>query len=237
MIERILRNQPGSRASSAWFVAGTVAALALLGGCATTSPQPPVTTVTVYPDETTVGAAAPSSAAGPSSVPTVAAPGESATSTSAAPKDLPSVRVGQLRGAPEDFAQAQARVTKAPATDAGAQAVQSPSGNIFCATVNDGDGLACEVAKGRAKAPKQAPCAGGGGAKTVGRVELGPAGAAGICNSDTIRTSGSKKLAYGKRWAVPNSEFTCLSESAGITCIDAENEHGFFIARQTYATF
>lgn len=237
MIERTVGDQPGSRASTARFVAGTVTALALLGGCATTSPQPPVTTVTVYPDETTVGGAAPSSAIGPSSVPTVAAPGESPTSTSAAPKDLPLVRVGRLRGAPEDFAQAQARVSKASATDAGATSVQSPSGNIYCATVNDGNGVACEVAKGRAKAPKEAPCPGGGGAQTVGRVELGPAGAAGVCNSDTIRTPGSKKLAYGKRWAVPNSEFICLSESAGITCIDAENDHGFFIARQTYATF
>lgn len=237
MIERTVRHQPGSGSSTVWFLAGPVTVLALLGGCATTSPQPPVTTVTVYPDETTVGGAAPSSAAGPSSVPTVPAPGENATSTSAAPKALPLVRVGQLRGAPDDFTQARARVSKAPATDAGAAAVQSPSGNIYCAAVDGGAGVACEVMEGRAAAPKKSPCPGGGGVKDIGRVELGAAGAKAVCNSDTIRTSGSRKLAYGKGWKVPGTEFACLSESTGITCIDTKNEHGFFIARKTYATF
>lgn len=222
-------------------------AVPLMGGCATRSPSPPVTTVTVYPDETTVVGQTPPGPSGPSSVPTVTAPGASTATTPAnpttpttpttPPQPLPPVRVGPLRGAPADFAQAQARVSKASPADAAAKAVQSPSGNIYCTAVAGGANLACEVAKGRASAPATTPCPGGGGAQDVGRVELGPAGAQPVCNSDTIRTDGAPRLAYGKRWAAPGTAFTCLSESTGVTCIDAKNQHGFFIAQRTYATF
>ncbi len=216
-----------------------VAGVALLTGCGSASPAPPVTTVTVYPDGTTV-TPAPTTAstppAGPSSVPTLAAPSQgtnTTTTTSPAP-----VRIGVLRGAPADFAEASARVSKAPAADAAATAVLSPSNNIFCGVIDGGAGVACEVDKGRAPTPKSAPCpSGGGGATDVGRVEMTATGAKPICNSDTIRVPGAPKLAYGKRWSPAGTPFSCLSESAGMTCIDSTAKHGLFIARETYATY
>ena len=81
------------------------------------------------------------------------------------------------------------------------------------------------------------PCPGGGGATDVGRVELTAAGAKPICNSDTIRTPGAPKLAYGKRWTPTGTSFSCLSEEAGMTCVDSKTKHGLFIARATYATY
>ncbi|MDN5764220.1 MAG: hypothetical protein L0H96_04820 [Humibacillus sp.] len=217
-----------------------LAALALLTGCGSASPAPPATTVTVYPDGTTVtpsesgatGSATPP--AGPSSVPTVAA---SSQAPSPSTTTIPTLRVGPLRGAPADFAEASARVSKAPAADAAATSVVSPSGNIFCSIIDDGAGVGCEVTKGRAKAPASAPCPGGGGATDVGRVELTAAGAKPICNSDTIRVPGAPKLAYGKRWSPSGTPFSCLSESVGMTCIDKSAKHALFIARETYATY
>ncbi|OFE14766.1 hypothetical protein BA895_08780 [Humibacillus sp. DSM 29435] len=210
-----------------------VVGFALLTGCGSTSPAPPVTTVTVYSDGTTVTpgpTAVPAAPAGPSSVPTVTAP-------SLDPSGPPPVRVGKLRGAPADFAEASSRVSKAAASDAAATSVVSPSDNIFCGVVDNGAAVACEVGTGRAPAPKATPCPGGGGATDVGRVELTAAGARPICNSDTIRVPGAPKLAYGKRWSPDGTSFSCLSEEAGMTCVDSKHQHGLFIARATYATF
>lgn len=77
----------------------------------------------------------------------------------------------------------------------------------------------------------------GRGCDRVGRVELTAAGAKPICNSDTIRVSGAAKLAYGKRWGPSGTPFSCLSESAGMTCVDSSAKHALFIARETYATY
>ena len=234
MTERVPLARTRSRFGRSLVV---LAGTALLTGCGSSSPAPPVTTVTVYSDGTTVTPAptGPSaSAASPSSVPTVAAPSQDSSPTTTS---LPPVRVGALRGAPADFAEASARVSKAPAADAAATGVLSPSGNIFCGVIDDGAGVACEVDEGRAKAPKSAPCPGGGGATDVGRVELTAAGAGPICNSDTIRTPGAPKLAYGKRWSPSGTSFSCVSEKAGMTCVDPKGKHGLFIARATYATY
>ena len=169
--------------------------------------------------------------ASPSSVPTVAAPSQVPSgATTAAP-----VRVGALSGAPADFAEASSRVSKAAAADAAATSVVSPSGNIFCGVIDSGVG--CEIGSGRAKAPESTPCPSGGGATDVGRVELTTEGAKAICNSDTIRVAGAPKLAYGKRWSPPGTSFSCLSEQAGMTCVDSKTKHGFFVARATYATY
>ncbi|MEO7000094.1 MAG: DUF6636 domain-containing protein [Terracoccus sp.] len=211
---------------------------ALLTGCGSASPAPPVTTVTVYPDGTTVTPAPVTTSTppgGPSSVPTLVAPSQGPGTTPTAPPAP--VRVGVLRGAPADFAGASARVSKAPAADAAATSVVSPSGNIFCGVIDNGAGVGCEVAKGRSPTPKSAPCPGGGGATDIGRVELTAAGAKPICNSDTIRVSGAPQLAYGKRWSPAGTSFSCLSESAGVTCVDSSAKHGLFIARETYATY
>ena len=239
MIDRVSLARTRTRLRATLTATVGVAGLALLAGCGSASPPPPATTVTVYPDGTTVTPSAPGAAgsttppAGPSSVPTVAA---SSQNPSASTTTVPAVRVGPLRGAPADFAQASARVSKAPAADAAATSVVSPSGNIFCGVIDGGAGVGCEVSKGRAKAPTSAPCP-GGGATDVGRVELTAAGAKPVCNSDTIRVSGAPQLAYGKRWSPSGTSFSCLSESAGMTCIDSSAKHALFIARETYATY
>lgn len=231
MIDR----DPLARTRTRTSLAATVGVLglALLTGCGSTSPAPPVTTVTVYSDGTTVTpgpTAVPASPAGPSSVPTVTAPSQD-------PSETTPVRVGKLRGAPADFAEASSRVSKAAAADAAATSVVSPSDNIFCGIVDNGAVVACEVGTGRAPAPESTPCPSGSGATDVGRVELTAEGGKPICNSDTIRVAGAPTLAYGKRWSPPGTSFSCLSEEAGMTCVDSKTKHGFFIARATYATF
>jgi hypothetical protein len=36
---------------------------------------------------------------------------------------------------------------------------------------------------------------------------------------------------------VPGVEVTCLSEESGVTCVDPNSEHGFFIARGSFTAF
>jgi hypothetical protein len=57
-----------------------------------------------------------------------------------------------------------------------------------------------------------------------------------VCKSDTIRTGGEPELGYGWR-TQPSGTTACLSESVGVTCIDEATRHGFFLARDTFATF
>ena len=225
--------QATARASARGTVIVVAAgALVALGGCGSPPRATPVTTVTVFADETSTPgdpATTKTPSVGPSSVPTVTAP---ATATVA-----PTLAVGKLRGAPRNFAEASARVAKAPVAAAAASSFVSPTGNIFCAVSSDSTSVACEVSGGRIPAPASAPCPAGDGARDIGRVELSAEGAIPVCNSDTIRASGAGKLAYGQRSAAPGTGFSCLSETYGVTCVDTAGKHGFFLARDTFATF
>lgn len=215
----IARTSPVPTAALVGAVAGVLA----LAACGSPTASTSAPTVTVWVDETGTGAPTTSSTSTP--VPTV-------TAEQPAPTTL---AVGRLRGAPRTFAKASRRVAAAPAAKEVTGRFVSPSDNIFCAASDDRAGFACEVATGRAPAP--AGVCPAGGAADVGRLTLGAAGAAAVCNSDTVRTAGAPKLAYGRSTAVPGTGFGCVSEEFGVTCVDTRTKQGFFLARDTFATF
>jgi len=210
---------------------GTVVVLAAvamacgLAACGATDIPTPRRTVTVMVDPP----ASPSPATGSET----AAPTPTATATT--PPPVPTaLAVGRHRGAPASFDEAKGRIdAAAPAASVG-EAFRSPTGNIVCRR-SAGSAVACEVQQGRIPPPLPTICP-PGGAKDIGRIELGTAGARPVCNSDTIRTSSEPVLGYGSR-TQPSGTTACLSETTGVTCIDEAGRHGFFLARNTFVTF
>jgi hypothetical protein len=207
---------------AASVVAAVVVAATLAGCGIDDAPLPPVTVTVTPPDDPTT----PTDGA-PTSVPTSRAPGH----------DVPtSLAAGHRRGAPASFAEARARLERAPAAPGVAGVFRSPTGNIFCDVSRTRPVSGCEVAEGRVAPPVANLCPPGGPAD-VGRIELTDDGAVPVCSSDTIRDPAAPPLPYGTRTAAPGSALACLSESVGVTCLDSAHGHGFFLARGTFVTF
>lgn len=197
---------------------GVVAVLAL-GACGDVRPEP-AATVTVWVDPPTEPA--PTTPQAPSPEPTTSQP------------DLPmELAAGRLRGGVRSYAEAKQHFDAARRSEELA-AFRSPTGNIFC-RIEPGQ-AACEVREGRIEPPVAGLC-GEGPATDVGRVELAAGRAVPVCNTDSIRDTSAPKLPYGRSAAVPGVAITCLSEESGVTCVDPDTEHGFFIARGSFATF
>ncbi len=195
-----------------------LAALAL-GECTSASGDVTPVTVTVYPTETP---------SGPTPIPT-----EYAGSPSARPGVV--LSAGPLKGAPSGYADAVGRLDRAQTSDSVQGLFVSPSGNIFCTVIRDGSAMACELAQGRIEAPEACPP---GGSTTVRRLEIGADRVSPAC-SGTIRTSEPKppKLPYGSKTIVAGTPIECLSEQAGVTCVDTAGHRGFFVAKGTFEIF
>ncbi|GAB2746485.1 hypothetical protein UB45_02335 [Terrabacter sp. 28] len=153
------------------------------------------------------------------------------------PSGVPTqLAAGRQRGAPHSYAEARARIVAAPSAASVTDRFVTPSGNIVC---NLGGApmpvAACEVRSGRVTPPLPSICP-PDGPKDIGRLELERTGAFPVCNSDTIREGGEPKLPYGSRTASLDP-VACLSEEAGVTCVDSGSRHGFFVARSTFVTF
>jgi hypothetical protein len=73
--------------------------------------------------------------------------------------------------------------------------------------------------------------------KYVGRIEFHRGRAVPICDTDTIRTRGAKKLKYGDIAHIPGWHFARLSEAIGVTCINENKAEGFFLHRGEYVIF
>ncbi|WP_141821779.1 hypothetical protein [Humibacillus xanthopallidus] len=204
------------------------AAVLVLTACGMTDMPTPRRTVTVLVD-----APGASTGTSTSSVPTVSATPTTPATTTALPTSL---AVGKQRGAPHSYDEAKQRIDRATSAEVGS-VFQSPTGNITCSTAG-GEGVlvTCDVAKGRSDAPASAPCP-AGGPRDIGRIELTPAGARPVCNSDTIRQGAAATLAYGVRTGPSLGSVACLSEEFGMTCVDSTSKHGFFLARDTFVTF
>jgi hypothetical protein len=205
------------------MVAGTAA-------CGSSAAPAPASTVTVTVDATSTGQ---TSAKG-----TPAPTGTSPTPTGPqATASLPtSLAVGHQRGAPHDYGEAKARFAKARVDGSIHGTFRSPSGNIRCDVSNSAGVAGCELDKGRIKVPDRL-CQGAEADKVRG-VKLTDLGAFPVCDGDLAGAGASApKLAYGSRTVVPDSPFACLSEVAGVTCIDTDYERGFFIAKNTFVTF
>lgn len=202
-------------------VALLAAAVGTLGGCAPGGASPPPVTVTVTPS--TPGAT--------TSIPTVhATPTASSTTI---PRRL---SAGHGRGAITSYQDALARLNRAKDAPSVKGVFTSPTGNIFCTVARDAPVKGCEVDEGRIPPPLPTICP-ADGPKDIGRIELRPSGVVPTCNSDTIRVKGAPKLSYGTKTAVAGSAFACVSESAGVTCVDRDLERGFFIAKGAFTTF
>ena len=201
--------------------------MALLGACGTDTPSGRPT-VTVYVDPP-AGTKPSAPAATATSVRTV----NPQPSPSGVPAQL---AAGRQRGAPHSYAEARARIEAAPSAASVTDRFVTPSGNIVC---NVGGApmpvAACEVSSGRVAPPLPSICP-PDGPKDIGRLELERTGAFPVCNSDTIREGGEPKLPYGSRTAALDP-VACLSEEAGVTCVDSGSRHGFFLARSTFVTF
>jgi hypothetical protein len=221
----------------ALVVLASVAVASLLGSCSATDLPTPRRTVTVVVDAPTA-TGTPSRTSGP--VPTQTAPAPSPTTSSPSTSPVPTaLSVGRHRGAPTSFDAAKERINSTTRVADGAPGIgagfRSPSGNLVCAAGTGETRLACEVAKGRVAPPLPTICP-SDGPKDIGRIELRREGAVPVCNSDTIRTGREAELAYGTR-TPPGGPLACLSETSGVTCIDAAGGHGFFLARDTFVTF
>ncbi|MDQ2758595.1 MAG: hypothetical protein M3Y71_18895 [Actinomycetota bacterium] len=112
----------------------------------------------------------------------------------------------------------------------------SPTGNIVCTIVAGGKVRGCELQKGRIAPPTPTFCAGAaGGATDIGRVQFATSGPVAVCNKDTVGAAGAPVLDYGSR--VQSGSVGCVSESIGMTCVDASSGKGFFLARDTFFIF
>lgn len=203
------------------------ALVAMAGACSVGTTPAATTTVTV-------------TVAGGSGTPTGTSPIPTGTSPTplgpGATAPLPtSLAVGHQRGAPHSYAEAKARVDRARVDGSIHGLFRSPSGNIRCDVSNGAAVAECELEKGRIKVP--ARLCPGADADRVRGIKLTDVGALPVCTGEVDRAADAPKLPYGERTIVPGSPFTCLSEEAGVTCIDTDYQRGFFIARNTFVTF
>jgi len=198
-----------------------LAAVLGLSSCGATEPTT-AATVTVWVDPP-----APTTASTPTSQ-TSATP----TPTTSTPTLPTRLTAGHLNGAITSYAQAQERFDGVKSKRY--NSFTSPSRNIYC--IFDSSGAACEVRDGRIKPPVDGICT-ADGPSDIGRLELVAEGVTPVCNSDAIRDADAPKLPYGRMAEVPGSEIRCLSEESGVSCIDPRTQHGFWIAKGSFATF
>ena len=196
-----------------------LAAVLGLSSCGATEPTT-AATVTVWVDPP-----APTTASTPTSQ-TSATP---TPTTSTVPTRL---TAGPLKDAITSYAQAQERFDGVKSKRY--SSFTSPSRNIYC--IFDSSGAACEVREGRIKPPVDGICS-ADGPSDIGRLELVAEGVTPVCNSDSIRAADAPKLPYGRMAEVPGSDIRCLSEESGVSCIDPRSQHGFWIAKGSFATF
>lgn len=114
--------------------------------------------------------------------------------------------------------------------DVGPGDFSSPTGNIGC-YLDVGSGIRCDI-KTRTWAPPPAPpsCQLDYGQGLM--VGQGPG--AFVCAGDTVLGS-SNVLAYGS--IAQRGPFRCDSEESGMTCVDTQTGHGFFLSSQSYLAF
>ena len=196
-------------------------ALSLVGLTACGGAEPlPTATVTVWVDP-------------PVDPASQSTPDEATPTTEEKPTVAATLRAGHLNDAVLSYEQARESFEGA-SKSVEIAAFRSPSGNIYCRL--GPDFAACEVEQGRIEPPVDGICA-VGEANDVGRLELVAGEVTPVCNTDSIRDSEARKLSYGRIARLPGVDVTCLSEEWGVTCVDPNTEHGFFIARGSFTTF
>jgi len=200
-------------------VAAAALSVGALTACGGAEPLP-AATVTVWVDP-------------PEDPASQSTPEQATPTTEEEPTIAATLRAGHLNDAVSSYEQAQEHFEEADKSVEVA-AFRSPSGNIYCQL--GPDFAACEVEEGRVEPPVDGICP-DSDADDVGRLEIVAGAVTPVCNTDSIRDPEARKLAYGRIAEVPGVDVTCLSEESGVTCVDPNSEHGFFIARGTFTTF
>lgn len=213
----------------------SIALMACGGGDDSAEPQAPATvTVTESGSVSASPSGSPSTDVTtlPSGFPSIQLPTASFPG-SPAPSSDPSANVSRP---PRSYLEALEHISAAEADHPSFELARqwtTPSGNIFCVVAGGAIPPSCEIGEGAIRDP--AVCR---GAPTpfVGRLEIRGGRARAVCNTDTIRSSGSAPtIAYGD--VVGSAEVICLSEEIGVTCISASGPVGFFLRRGQYAVF
>ncbi|GAA5149802.1 hypothetical protein GCM10023340_25700 [Nocardioides marinquilinus] len=110
---------------------------------------------------------------------------------------------------------------------------ETPTG-IYCLLSSDFL-TGCELAGGGV--PDPAVCGNDGPSQNVGRIEFGGGDPEPVCNSDTIREPGAKRLPLDSVARSSTSGITCLAQRVGVTCIDPGRTQGFFLGPDEYHVF
>lgn len=218
----------------------TVAAAALallLSGCQSNTPAATSEASTLASVPSSADTTPPTGATTPTTA-TVTVTATPATPTKATPtKAKPTAAQPAAGGLSRTYAEAQRRIQAA--TDAGRvidpEEFASPSRNIICSVVpaDAVTGGGCEIDQGRI--PERRCDTGGGGARDVGRIVFRRGVPTPECNSDTMFSSRSQRvLAYGWVAHVRQGSVECLSERAGVTCIDGGARRGFALSRGSF---
>lgn len=114
---------------------------------------------------------------------------------------------------------------------------KTPSGNIHCMAVRDGDkgfsDVECEIRDrdGPAAAPRPRDCDLDWGQRFAVR-QRGAANM--VCHGDTIATDSAPTLLYGG--GIQFDGIICQAEAVGVTCRNADGR-GFFLSRSSQRLF
>ena len=203
-----------------WLTALSVVVVGTLTGCGDDSddPEAPATvtqTVTETPTPTPTE---------PTSPPT-----ETETPDATEPTAPPVVDLSQP---PTTYAEAQAHVSAGGnAQDLGT--FQSADEKFYCSFDDEFIPPSCEILDSIQDPETCADSPSPG----VGRIELTRRGWAPFCNTDTIRQPGAAVLDQGGVATWPGSSVECVLEGIGLTCLQTDDQRGFFLGPGRYQVF
>ncbi|RIJ70996.1 hypothetical protein D1871_16435 [Nakamurella silvestris] len=219
---------PGSPVSSSAPTHGTtteVSPTPLSTVTSTAPPPPPVTaTVTVTPAPATTEPEPPTPSSthpattNPSSSPETTRPNATRPSTTRPTTPSTPANGKDLTGANTPY---------------GSLGFSSPSGNIGC-DISADSSVRCDIAAYTYSLPSGMEACDFGNRGNALMVEPGHNGYF-PCVSDTVLTTSSPVLAYGRTATL--GDITCTSAETGVTCTDRASGHGFRIAKASYKLF
>ncbi|MGV0715828.1 hypothetical protein ABQE93_10520 [Mycolicibacterium sp. XJ662] len=206
----------------AWLVCLAVLSLAV-SACSQTDPQRSAPEHAPVPTTVSGITAAPQPGMAPSPIPE-----EPATPLSAV-RQAPAVN-------PADYEQSSWTTGPLRPTP-GFFTFTTPSGNITCTwEQTGGDRLICGLkARSSEPTPRPASCE-DYLAWNTNHVTLTAAGAVdGVCTGGAQVPSAANELQYGL--ALIAGDYGCLSEEAGVTCVNIESGSGFFVSREQFIAY
>jgi hypothetical protein len=150
--------------------------------------------------------------------------------------DVGVVSAGDTAGAPASYDDAVQRFAAASRSSQVEGHFMTPDGGLFCTLVRDGAAMACEFQKDFAPAP--AGYCDPSAEQLVRRVEIDEKRVFGVCTDQRVANEWSAPwLKPGEKTTVEGTPLECLSEDAGVTCVDTASRRGFFVGHASFSTF